>query len=112
MKPKSIYRLMSVVLLVTGCVLTDEKESEAPCIGGISNSSTKAIELSNGLSSTLYHILDGEAPENAFAKQPHTMGEIISGKIICDNEFVDGNTDTTEQQCRIIIDTTDRGVGG
>ena len=70
------------------------------------------IKLPDELSATLYRKLNRETPENAIAKQPHTMGDTISGKIICDNEFVDGAPNATEQTCRVIVDTTNRGAGG
>jgi hypothetical protein len=116
MKTKNIYVLISV-LLVTGCVLTEKREREAPNIGSVynistTNSSTKIIKLSDELSSTVYRVLEREVPENALAKQPHTMGDIISGNIICENEYVDGMVSTTKQKCRITVDITDRGTGG
>ena len=111
MKPKSIYLLISVMLLAAGCALIGEKGKKKPSYRSVYNN-MKMIKLSDELSSAVYQVLERETPENALAKQPHTMGDVISGKIICDNEFIDGYANTTEQKCRIIIDTTDRGVGG
>ena len=103
--------LMSVVLLITGCSLIWQEDKDN--IGNRSVSkNAKMIKLPDELSASIYQILNRETPDSAYAKQPHTMGDVISGKIICDNEFIDGAANATEQKCRIVIDTTDRGVGG
>ena len=110
-KLKSVYLCISVVLLASGCALFDDDDDDKVGYRSVYDN-FKIIRLSDELSAEVYKVLNSETPNNAFAKQPHTMGDMISGKLICDNEFVDGSSNATEQRCRIFIDVTDRGAGG
>ena len=113
-KPKAVCLSISVILLTTltsGCALFCQEDKDDMRYRSAA-SNMMMIKLPSEISTTIYQTLNRETPENAIAKQPHTMGDTISGKIICDNEFVDGAPNATEQTCRVIVDTTNRGVGG
>ena len=113
MKLKNIYLILVALLitLIAGCSLvSEEKENNLGYRSLLEN--TKTIRLSDEVSTAVYQALNHETPGNAIARQPHTMGDVISGTIVCDNEFVNATAKITEQKCRIIVDITDRGEGG
>ena len=113
MKLKNIYLVLIALIinLIAGCSLVWKEKQDDLGYRSLSKS-TKTIRLTDEVSTAVYQTLNRKTPKNAIARQPHTMGDVISGRIVCDNEFVDPSAEMTEQKCRIIVDITDRGEGG
>lgn len=80
----------------------------------IASGSSKAMEikLSAEQAKSLFKLLDKEVPNNAVAKQSHTIGPWIEGPFICREEYPDPDSEVMETSCTITVDTTDKGVGG
>lgn len=83
-------------------------------LGAFAASNTVRVQLSDGVSNSIYSLLDRSINQNAQERQPHTMGEFIEGKIVCESllPIEDLGEQAGTVRCETVLDNSDRGIGG